>query len=108
MVLNPLLSGYVRILHKKSLNLYCPRSQLVQLHHVKSGTQIIERILFIIYCEAQARVRQGKARDGSQGERPQSFKPCQELTLKLVARQCPGEVGGGKGRCVGSLWVTSG
>ena len=38
-----------------------------------------------MYCEAQARVRQGLARDGSQGERPQSFKPCQELTLKLVA-----------------------
>ena len=50
MVLNPLLSGYVWILHKKSLKLYCPRSQLVQLHHVKSGTQIIERILYIIFC----------------------------------------------------------
>ena len=36
-------------------------------------------------CEAQARVRQGFARDGSQGERPQSFNPCLELTLKLVA-----------------------
>ena len=36
-------------------------------------------------CEAQARVRQGSARDGSQGERPQSLNPCQELTLKLVA-----------------------
>ena len=34
----------------KSLKLYCPRSQLVQLHHVKSGTQIIERILYIIFC----------------------------------------------------------
>ena len=39
----------------------------------------------LVCCEAQARVRQGLARDGSQGERPQSFKPCQELTLKLVA-----------------------
>ena len=33
-----------------------------------------DRILFIFclnrYCEAQARVRQGLARDGSQGERP--------------------------------------
>ena len=38
-----------------------------------------------INCEAQARVRQGLARDGSQGERPQSFNPCLELTLKLVA-----------------------
>ena len=37
------------------------------------------------FCEALARVRQGSARDGSQGERPQSFKPCLELTLKLVA-----------------------
>ena len=37
------------------------------------------------YCEAQARVRQGPARDGSQGERPQSLNPCLELTLKLVA-----------------------
>ena len=31
------------------------------------------------------KLRQGSARDGSQGERPQSLKPCQELTLKLVA-----------------------
>ena len=37
------------------------------------------------YCEAQARVRQGSARDGSQGERPQSLNPSLELTLKLVA-----------------------
>ena len=37
------------------------------------------------YCEAQARVRQGSARDGPQGERPQSLNPCLELTLKLVA-----------------------
>ena len=37
------------------------------------------------FCEAQARVRQGLARDGSQGERPQSFNPCLELKLKLVA-----------------------
>ena len=36
-------------------------------------------------CEAQARVRQGSARVGSQGERPQSLNPCLELTLKLVA-----------------------
>ena len=41
------------------------------------------------YCEAQARVRQGSARDGSQGERPQSFNPCLELTLKLVATHPP-------------------
>ena len=38
-----------------------------------------------LYCEAQARVRQGSARDGSQGKRPQSLNPCLELTLKLVA-----------------------
>ena len=30
------------------------------------------------------KLRQGPARDGPQGERPQSLKPCQELTLKLV------------------------
>ena len=35
-------------------------------------------------CEAQARVRQGLARDGSQGERPQSLNPSLELTLNLV------------------------
>ena len=35
-------------------------------------------------CEAQARVRQGSARDGSQGERPQSVNSWLELTLKLV------------------------
>ena len=40
-------------------------------------------------CEAQARVRQGSARDGSQGERPQGLNPCQELTLKLVATRHP-------------------
>ena len=40
-------------------------------------------------CEAQARVRQGSARDGPQGERPQSLNPCLglELTLKLLATQ---------------------
>ena len=41
------------------------------------------------FCEAQARVRQGSARDGSQGERPQSLNPCLELTLKLVATHHP-------------------
>ena len=81
------------------------------------------------YCEAQARVRQGSARDGPQGERPQSLNPCLELTLKLVAtithhhpppttnmfnltlliaRWGLGGLCGGKGRCVGSLWVTLG
>ena len=35
-------------------------------------------------CEAQARVRQGSARDGSQGDRPQSLNPCLELTLTKV------------------------
>ena len=39
----------------------------------------------IIFFEAQARVRQGSARDDSQGERPQSLNPCLELTLKLFA-----------------------
>ena len=71
------------------------------------------------YCEAQARVRQGSARDGSQCERPQSLNPCLELTLKLVAttthhqkfnftqlmaRWRSGAVGADKERCVGSLW----
>ena len=37
-----------------------------------------------IFCEAQARVRQGSARDGSQCERPQSLNPSLELTLNLV------------------------
>ena len=72
------------------------------------------------YCEAQARVRQVSARDGSP-ERPQSLNPCLELTLKLVAttthhhhhkfnftqlmaRWRSGEVSAGKERCVGSLW----
>ena len=44
------------------------------------------------YCEAQARVRQVSARDGSPGERPQSFNPCLELTLKLVVTHPPPEV----------------
>ena len=42
-------------------------------------------MLYILYCEAQARVRQGSARDGPQGERPQILNPCIELTLKLIA-----------------------
>ena len=55
-----------------------------------SGGQIVDwSLVFSMvsghYCEAQARVRQGSARDGSQGERPQSLNPCLELTLKLVA-----------------------
>ena len=41
------------------------------------------------YCEAQARVRQGSARDGSKGERSQSLNPSLELTLKLVATTHP-------------------
>ena len=44
-----------------------------------------ESLTVRFYCEAQARVRQGSARDGSQGERPQSLNPCLELTVKLVA-----------------------
>ena len=40
-------------------------------------------ILYIV------KLRQGSARDGSQGERPQSLKPCLELTLKLVATHHP-------------------
>ena len=44
------------------------------------------------FCEAQARVRQGLARDGSQGERPQSLNPCLELTLKLVVTHPPGSL----------------
>ena len=40
-------------------------------------------------CEAQARVRQGSARDGPQGERLQSLNPSLELTLKLVATHPP-------------------
>ena len=40
-------------------------------------------------CEAQARVRQGSARDGSQRERPQSLNPSLELTLKLVVTHPP-------------------
>ena len=40
-------------------------------------------------CEAQARVRQGSARDGLQGEKPQSLNPCLELTLKLVVTHPP-------------------
>ena len=81
------------------------------------------------FCEAQARVRQGLARDGNQGERPQSLNPSLELTLKLVAtthhhhhhpptrkshytqlmaRWGSGGIAGGKGTCVGSLWITLG
>ena len=37
------------------------------------------------FCEAQAWVRQGSARDGPQGKRPQSLNSCLELTLKFVA-----------------------
>ena len=48
--------------------------------------QPIQVVMYIsCFCEAQARVRQGSARDGDQGKRPQSLNPCLELTLKLVA-----------------------
>ena len=76
------------------------------------------------FCEAQARVRQGSARDGSQGERPQSLNPCLELTLKLVAPPSflptttrksnfsnvygwngSGKVGRDNGRYIGAKWV---
>ena len=43
----------------------------------------IDQINFVV------KLRQGSARDGSQGERPQSFNPCLELTLKLVATHPP-------------------
>ena len=43
----------------------------------------------VIFCEAQARVRHGSARDGSQGERPQSLNPSLELTLKLSCHLPP-------------------
>ena len=36
-------------------------------------------------CFEIVKLRQGSARDGPQGERPQSLNPCLELTLKLVA-----------------------
>ena len=52
--------------------------------------QMLNKILILVnYCEAQARVRQGSERDGSQGERPQSLNPCLELTLKLVVTHHP-------------------
>ena len=35
------------------------------------------------------KLRQGSAEDGPQGERPQSLKPCLELTLKLVVTHPP-------------------
>ena len=46
-----------------------------------TGTYIAishSKYVYVFFCEAQAR-------DGPQGERPQSLKPCLELTLKLVA-----------------------
>ena len=62
---------------------------LFSLKTVKYATQCTAvAVLFkwemkLMYCEAQARVRQGSARDGSQGKRPQSLNPCLELTSKL-------------------------
>ena len=53
------------------------------------GNRCLTMLGWIINCEAQARVRQGWARDGSQGERPQSLNPCLELTLKLVVTHPP-------------------
>ena len=49
----------------------------------------LNSVFTLSYCEAQARVRQGSARDGSKGERPQSLNPCLELTLKLVVTHPP-------------------
>ena len=50
---------------------------------------MISNYNWINNCEAQARVRQGSARDGPQSERPQSLHPCLELTLKLVCHLPP-------------------
>ena len=64
----------------------CPLSGplvLEDFHMIWGGC--LYKNTFPINCEAQARVRQGSARDGSQGERPQSLNPRLELTLKLVA-----------------------
>ena len=40
--------------------------------------------IFVKLRQGSGKDRQGSARDGSQGKRPQSFNPCLELTLKLV------------------------
>ena len=46
----------------------------------------IKQFFLISNCEAQARVRQGEARDGPKGKRPYSLNPCLELSLNLVAK----------------------
>ena len=76
-VLVPIIYGPFQFQHNR-----VPTTIRVHLVHVKSS-------LIITYCEAQARVRQGSARDGPSGERPQSLNPCLELTLKLVATHPP-------------------
>ena len=51
-----------------------------------AGVIFVERIFAKLAAkQVVVKLRQGLARDGSQGERPQSLKPCQELILKLVA-----------------------
>ena len=78
-------------------------------------------------CKFIVKLRQGSGKDRlGMAVEAKGLKACLELTIKLVATttttttthksqytslmawQLSGEAGGGKGRCVGSLWVTLG
>ena len=58
---------------------------LLEISKIEKGIRNCDQGKTLVsFCEAQARVRQGSARDGSQGKRPQSLNPSLELTLKLA------------------------
>ena len=65
-------------------HILCPLLRCSQIIHgsiKQCAMMIIRKTLststfnHVTFCEAQARVRQGSARDGPQGERPQSLNP---------------------------------
>ena len=121
------------ILHrigKKRMNLTAHFSQ-IWTSTPKFYVQILcLKLMCDFYCEAQARVRQGRARKGKGGQsrrKASKLKPLPRAYIKvgchppplpppthkfnftqLMVRQWLGEVGGGKRRCVGSLWATLG
>ena len=56
---------------------------------VQNKPRIWNNVILLGHAIIIVKLRQGSARDGLQGERPQSLKPCLELTLKLVVTHPP-------------------
>ena len=92
--LHVIMSSYHHVIVSSCLCViidHVPSSLFLTLSLTDTQTTLGLQVFFADnkFCEAQARVRQGSARDGPQGDRPQSLNPCLELTLKLVATHHP-------------------